>query len=166
MSAWQFQFGFVPSTSVTRHWADSHESIRILSPARERLWEGTAFPNSLVESLESLLPESRMVSDSHACWADGKGSHIDLKFERERVLNITVTLDLRVPCLSLVSDLSLLGNRQQWLAITTDGRVFRPIVRRFLAEIEQSSAMRWIRGSPEALARRHSARTSEELRCD
>ena len=166
MSIWQLEFGFVPSTAATRHWADSHSTTRILSPERERLWEGAAFPDSLIETLDRLLPDSRMMDASHARWADGNGSFIDLFFEADRVVSIGVTLDLRVPCLTLVSELALVANRQQWLVITCDGRIFRPTVRRFLGEIQQSSAMRWIRGSLDTLVRRHSTHTNEELRCD
>lgn len=166
MSAWQFEFGFVPSTAATRHWADSHSSTRIPEADREGLWSEMAFPDSLIESLDRVLPDSRMISNSHARWADVNGSFIDVVFEQDRVVSIAVTLDLRVPCLALVSELALAANRQQWLVITTDGRIFRPTVRRFLGEIQQSPATRWIRGSLDSLVRRQAMCTSEELRCD
>jgi hypothetical protein len=145
VSAWHYEFGFVPSIAVTRHWAKSPSPTRILSPEREALWEGMAIPDSLVESLDSLLPDFCLISDSHARWGGADGSFIDVRFDREQLVKVDMTLDLRVPCLTLVSELTLLANRQQWLAITTDGRIFRPTVRRFLGEIQQSPAMRWIR---------------------
>jgi hypothetical protein len=166
MSAWKYEFGFVPATAVTCYRADNHPSLRILSPEREGLWEGR-FPGPVVfESLDSLLPHSQMIGNSLARRADGKGNFFDLFFERDRVLKIDVTLDLRVPCLTLVSELTLLANRQQWLVITTDGRIFRPTVRRFLGEIQQSPAMRWIRGSLDPLVSRQATRKNEEPRCD
>jgi hypothetical protein len=65
--------------------------------------------------------------------------------------DIRVTVDLREPHLNFIADVALVANQVGWLGITGDGRIFRPSVRRFLAEIHQSPAMRWIRGSMESL---------------
>lgn len=166
MATWQFEFGFLPSTATTRHWASSHSSTRIPEPEKQGLWKGVDLPPSLVESLDKLLPGSQMISASHARWGDGDGSCIDVFFERDQLMDVAVTLDLRVPFLALVSELALIANQHQWLVIMTDGKIFRPTVRRLLAEIQHSPAMHWVRGSLDAFVRRQSEHRNDELRCD
>ena len=119
---------------------------------------GHGIPDSLVESLDSLLPDSLMISTSHARWGRRSGSFIDVRFDRPQLVRIDVSLDLRVPCLTLISELTLLANRQQWLAIMTDGRLFRPTVRRFLGRFSSPRPCGGSGGAPEAFLRRHSAR--------
>ena len=160
---WRFVFGFVPWTPVTRHWALGDHPIKVRDADREGLWNGTAVI-SLVESLDTLGVDSRMVSASQLRWGAENENCITVFVEGERVTNISVTLDLRVPCLKFVSDLTLVANRQDWLVITTDGRIFRPTVRRFLVEMQQSPGMRWIQGSMDAFARRQSTTAQPGLR--
>lgn len=128
-AAWQFEFCLVPVSGLA---SDG---------------EGIAFPGSLLEILDRLFPDSRMVGVSRVRWQNANGSFIEVFLEKDRVANIAVTLDLRVSCLTIVSELTLLANQQQWLAITADGKSFRPTVRRFIVEMQRSPAMRWIRGS-------------------
>jgi hypothetical protein len=161
-----FEFGFVPASALTRHMALSQPSTRILEPERTGLWDRIAFPDSLVECLDKLSPDSCLINASQMRWGDGSASFIDVFVEGDRLVNVSVTLDLRASCLKFVSDLTLIANRHDWLVITTDGRVFRPTVRRFLVEIQHSPAMRWIRGSMDSFVRRQLTPRNDELRFD
>lgn len=161
MTAWQFEVGFVPSTALTRLRALSQPPAKIEEADRAGLWTGVTLPDSLVENLDKLSPDSCLLSPSQLRWGDGGASFIDVFVEGGRVTNISVSLDLRMPCLKFVSDLTLVANRFDWLVITTDGRVFRPTVRQFMVEIQHSPAMRWIRGSLDAFALRHPTRKND-----
>jgi len=156
VTAWQFEFGFLPARAVTTHWMLSQPSKRSLECETAALWNGMPFPNSLIESLDDLSPHSRLIGSSQMRWGDEAANFIDVFVERDRLVNVSVTLDLRVPCIRFVSDLTLIANRHDWLAITANGRIFRPTVRRFMVEIQRSPAMRWVRGSVDSFLLRHS----------
>jgi hypothetical protein len=150
---WQFEFGLIPSTTLTRHWALDDHSRRVREADREGLWNGTSFP-SLVAGLDRMGLDSHMVGASLVRWGEGDENFIDVLVEAGRVCEVKVMLDLRVHCLKFISDFTLAANRHQWLVITTEGMVFRPTVRRCIVEIEESAAMRWVRGSMNVVVRR------------
>lgn len=133
MAPWQFEFGFVPSIAAKRHWTFDRASMK---PAAgiARSWNDVAFAASLAEPA---LP---------ARWRDAHGNYVDVRVDGGRLLSISAAIDLRMPYLRFVSDLTLTAIRQEWLATTSDGRMFRPVVRRFLYEIQRSPAMRCVRG--------------------
>lgn len=133
MAPWQFEFGFVPSIAAKRHWALDRAAVK-MGTGVVRTWNEAAFADSLLELV------------SPARWRDAHGNYLDVQVDRGRLLSVAAAIDLRMPYLKFVSDLTLTANRQEWLATTSDGRMFRPIVRRFLFEIQRSPAMRCVRG--------------------
>lgn len=152
--AWQFEYGFVPETAVTRGWAQSHPAARMLDADRRGLWKNDPLQARLVRILDGLLPKRTALSPSHIRWDSGNASYVDVLVDGEWLVDIAVTIDLRAPYLFLVSELALLANERQWLAISIDGRVFRPTVRRFLVEIRQTLARRRVAVTVDSLARR------------
>jgi hypothetical protein len=157
VNVWEFEFSFVPSTPTTRRWATTLPQLRASTAEMAGFWENAAAPVSLVESLDALSPCSSLVNTSQLRWHAENNCFIDVLVDGHRLTNIVVTLDLRAPCLKLVSDLTLLAQRHGWLVAAGDGRIFRPTVRRFIVEIEESQAMRWVRGSIEAFMQRKTA---------
>jgi hypothetical protein len=151
MSAWRFEFGFVPSTPVTQRLVLANPPVKLSSLERLKFWHGLPVPESLLESLNSLLLMPQLLCEAKIRWARGCDTYVDLFVERRCMRDIRVTVDLREPHLNFIADVALVANQVGWLGITGDGRIFRPSVRRFLAEIHQSPAMRWIRGSMESL---------------
>lgn len=165
--SWQFEYGFVPETETTCRWAQCHPTAKALDVDRSALWKGYPLQARLVERLNRLLPKRTLLSPSRTRWEDGNGSYVDVLVDGEQLVDIAVTIDLRMPCLFFVSELALLANERQWLAMSIDGKIFRPTVRRFLVEIRLALARRRVQMPAEFAARkptlgkRHSRRNME-----
>lgn len=134
MKPWQFAFDFVPSNAAQRPWAFAHPATAEQQPGVVRQWNEAAF----VDSLAGGASKTR--------WRDPYGSFVDVTFSDDRLARVSAMLDLREPCLKFVSDLTLVANRLEWLVVANPGQMFRPTVRRFLVEIQRSTAMQWVRG--------------------
>lgn len=148
MTPGKFEFGFVPEAALVRTRAFIHPSTTIPDHERVQSWGDGEFSDLLAEKFSGLLPGPCSVDPGQMRWGSPDGLSIGVFFEREKPIGVTVTIDVRVPYIAFISELSLLANRLQWLVVMPDGRIFRPRVRRFLAEIQHCQANLWVRRSP------------------
>jgi hypothetical protein len=161
---WLFEFGFVPEATIVRGKKFVRPETAPTTAEILRVWESSHFPDTLIEDLSSRLHEPRMITTHQMRWEGGTDAYVDVFFDHERLANVTAVIDVRAPHLAFVSDLCLIANRHGWLAIMTSGQFFRPRVRRFMAEIQHSSAACWVRGSRESLVQKQIGQMNDELR--
>lgn len=114
---------------------------------------GQPLTESLNKALTGLLPDFRRVSAQQLRWSDGMGSTVDLHVERSLLVNVIVSIDLRMRPLQLIAELALIANKHGWEGITDDGRFFRPSLRRFLQELQRLTERGAARSPPGADAR-------------
>jgi len=147
VAAWQFHFELAPVAEISRRHGSLRPSTRIEHPDRAGLWAGEIVPDSLLRDLERLCPDTRATLPQHIRFGREQRTVVDVRTRGPRLEQLTVAVDIREPHVEFLGEIALLANRHEWLVISTDGRMFRPSVRRFLAEIKVSSAMRWVRGA-------------------
>jgi len=164
LKRWLFEFGFVPEATIVRGRKFVHPETAITDAEISCVWESARFPDTLIEDLSTRLHQPRMINTHQMRWESGIETYVDVFFQQDRLANVKAALDVRESHLAFVSDVCLVANRHGWLAIMTSGRFFRPCVRRFMAEIQQSSAARWVRGSRESLVQRQFGRKNDEMR--
>jgi len=150
-----FKFGFVPSAALPGRLSTIHAAPGSLEECVAEFWKEVPFPDSLIESLDAVLPAFRRISASQLRWGDGRSSCVEVATQGELLTNVLVSIDVRASYLTLVAELALVARRYNWLVITGRRQVFPPSVRRFLTEIHQSSAMRAWKCSPEYRASRN-----------
>ncbi len=159
-----FSFGFVPATAFTRRCAVRHPPAKLSDTDRASAWTGTPFSGSLIESLDKVSSAFLRLGDGHLRWGDRDACFIDVFFEGIQLVNVSVMLNLRAPSLEFVSGVALVANHHQWLAVTADGRVFRPTVRRFMMEIQNTPAFHWACRTRFSFAARRSVRNRRASR--
>lgn len=152
--AWQYQFDLAPAAAVARRWPLIHPATRIAEEDRVGLWEGIGIPFSLIQSLNRMQPESRLINEAQIRWGSEQSTHVDVLLQGDRLHGIKVAVDVRTPHLAFLGEIAMLALRHEWLVITLDGRIFQPSARRFLTDIRLSPAKRWACGSVEALVQR------------
>jgi hypothetical protein len=143
-----YEFGFVPQDAVARGRQFIHPSMTISREERVRLWADGSFSESLAAQFSGLLPGPDKAESGSLRWGSADGICIDVLLAQERVIEVRLSIRLSVPCIGFLSDFSLLANRMQWVGVMPDGRIFRPCVRRFLAEMRHARTTRWDLGAP------------------
>jgi hypothetical protein len=144
----RFEFGFVPEVAVVRRWQFIHPSTTISRAERTAAWLEELFSHTVAARFTTLLHGPYWIGAGRTRWGDGETICIDVFFDLDRPIDVTVTIDIRAPHLAFLSELCLLANGLQWLAVMPDGRIFRPCLRRFLGEIQHGRATRADRASP------------------
>lgn len=153
MATWQFVFSIVPENDAVLERNSSNKSEEELSDFDDfRSWDGYCLSQTSIEKISEILRQTKSWSDSIKQFGCLDGTCIELFYDKNTLLEISIRLDLRSLTQDILSPVIDFVKDNKALILTQQGVLLRPVVEDVIKEIKKSDAYSFIKNPQEFLS--------------
>ncbi|OPX41854.1 hypothetical protein CLHUN_42770 [Ruminiclostridium hungatei] len=151
MATWQFTFSVIPEKVVLGREGNTQYNTKLSDFDDSLSWDGYYLSESSIEKISETLKQTKSWSDSIRQFGCIDETCIELFYEKNTLLDISIRLDLR----SLTSDILKMiidfVKENKALILTTKGVLIKPVLEDFVTEIRKSDAHSFAKNPQEFL---------------
>lgn len=144
MATWQFDFHFIPASSIERRFRAMPVTIPHEEYDRGEWWTGFDRLQEIEEDLSRLLPPTRSWDSERNTWGEEDGDRFDLLRDRVAITEVYGRLDVRKLSLPFLNRVVEIARRYDLLIVSEDRHVLRPSVKELLVAIHRSRSFAYV----------------------
>lgn len=152
MAIWQFGFLIIPEMMVLKKYNGNLDDMKSINFEDFTFWNGYYISESSIEKISKIMNQIQSWSDDIKQFGSLEETCIELLFEKNRLIEVSIRLDLR----NLTSDILLTVidfiNDNNALILTQKGILLRPVVEDVIREIKKSDAYSFVKNPQEFLS--------------
>lgn len=153
MAIWQFDFSVVPeSESVLERFSDNNIDNELSDIDDPRSWNGYCLSQASLDKISEIFQPTKSWSDNIKQFGSLDETCIELLYENDILLEISVRLDLRKLSQDILSAVIDFVRENKALILTRQGVILRPLEEDVIIEIKKSDACSFINNPQEFLS--------------
>lgn len=153
MATWQFVFSIVPENEVVFERDSNNQAEKELSDFDDSMsWDGYYLSEASIEKISGILRQTKSWSDNIKQFGCLDETCIELFYENNKLLEISIRLDLRSLTPGILSSVIDFVKDNKALILTQQGVLLRPVVEDVIKEIKKSDAYSFIKNPQEFLS--------------
>lgn len=152
MATWQFAFTIIPEKVLMDKNSNFQSNVKPSDFDVSMSWYGYCLSKSSLEKVSEMLEQTKSWSDDIRQFGHIDETCIELFYERNTLLDVSIRLDLRSLTSDIMKMLIVFIKENDALIITQKGVLIRPVLEDIIAEIKKSDAYSFIRNPQEFLS--------------
>lgn len=144
MAIWQFYFVVIPQEKILPS-INTSSKIKITDDEGIMSWRGYYINQLSLKKLSEILKYSKSWTDNIVQFGSVDGTCVELYYENETLIELSVRLDLRnirLDILEVIIDFIKINNA---MIVTRNGDLIKPIIKDIIEEIKKSDAYSFVK---------------------
>lgn len=145
MAIWQFSFVIVPEEKIANIMGNNMDYSIIEHIEELMIWKGYSIKDSSLVEISKVLASTRSWSDNIKQYGASDESCLELYYEEDVLIEISVRLDLRSLTKNILEGISSFIEANKGIILTRNGDLIRPVIDDILKVIKTTDAYRFVK---------------------
>lgn len=152
MATWQFAFSIIPEKVALRKNGNTQSNTKLSDFDDSMSWDGYCLSESSLGKISEMLKQTKSWSDNIRQFGYLDETCIELFYEKNTVLDVSIRLDLRSLTSDILKMLIDFIKDNKALILTPQGVLIRPVLEDVITEIKKSDAYSFVKNPQEFLS--------------
>lgn len=152
MATWQFAFSVVPEKAAFVKNNNNQYDLKSNGFDDAMSWNGYCLSESSIEKIAETLKQTKSWSDSIRQFGCAEGTCVELFYDKNILLEISIRLDLRSLTSEILKMVIDFVKDNKALILTPQGVLIKPVLEDVVIEIKKSDAYSFVKNPQEFLS--------------